>query len=384
MTGRSASAFGLVLALLIVACGDNVSFECDPQEQSINIRVRNAAFLEYRDAGDDWETPAVSDDEGGIICVQNVYTVMLVCEDLISPGQSDASSRTRIIQHQATTSDGVVLDFGDCHAPARPLTISGEMAQPGFAFIGDNGVGSPTGPWKFEINTTPGSHDLIATDNADLFSNRARLLIRRGLDVSTGDIGGIDLTDARTTSDFTAEVANSEPDEEQGIEAHWHTAGASALVTQSNTLTTGIVPSDLLVDGDQQTITLFLRGTRTLRTASAILSIPPLPPLQLLPRLPENINFSNEENTYTVTWTELPVTAFERITLSLSEFRGSLFVFHDVRATARWVQATGELSLRTDVSSPRFEPRWLVEQPLKKFSLRATTATTDLSTSISP
>lgn len=345
----------LVIVLLLAACGDNSRVSqpdaVGPSDITLDL-YQTPVFIRYRDGNGPWQDPGPPNAMlQYTIHVTGAYQVVAVCTNAQMPGGFDAE------QLNATVADGeqfMLCDLPDQTLPAT-VTVSGTMNQAGWVSMYISQVSSPTAPWSFNLQATPGAHELVASGGGKMLVQRG-LMIAGPMTVPTVDLA----TDGAAAGSATLAISGVQPGESLDTSSAWFTGNdAAELSLARNTVT--LPPASLVAPGDNVQIIITAQTPSVSEHRDVFVDVHDVANLRTsyaLPPILTGVSYTTENNTVTATWGSLPTYAM----LGLEIFGGSSqsFQIQNVSATAAWMEDTQATTLAFDASPPGYSAQWQV------------------------
>jgi hypothetical protein len=284
----------------------------------LDVFGETPSFIMYRDGKGSWTVPQEVEPDVFELHITNAYEVVAVCGSLTS---FDASLLRRTFSDGATAF--VVCISNLSFAPVLEL-VTGRMEQAGEVFLYDYDR-SVSGPWDFQVQVPPGTHDLIAV-------GATGITIRRDLAITEpGTLPTIDLAQEGAALATTAFSVNSLDGESVSSSIFLETANSFAIIDGTGSQLRG-PPSSLLLPTDRRDAWIDVNAPKTHRSISTtytgIQSV-----FQLLPFV-EGVTFSYPDRTLTASFTELP--PFDEIALSFFDYGAG---HQRVEVTKSWLEA---------------------------------------------
>jgi hypothetical protein len=347
------SAMWRAALVLLVGCGGSLLTEPDaapPADAPPFVPGPNLVrldtfgppdYIRYRDGRGSWTEPERDADGRYELHVTHDYEIVTAC------GESFFGFEAYL--DRFTVDDGPHQIVWGCFwtafqpAPTQ-VSIRGTMLQRGSVSF-DDVAHSETAPWTFQLEVTPGIHDLIA------FSS-TRIALRRGQEVTgSGSIATIDLAAEGTALEIHRFTVATVPNEIVRSELWLETAHGRAAIPG------GIAdvlspPASLREPGDRLELSIRAQTARTRRALHGPF-VPPLGTIDLLP--PLDVSFSFPNLTLWASWTELP--RHLQAGLVVFAFNGS----QEVWATRSWLEARGAAHLAFEGLPEDYDPAWHCE-----------------------
>lgn len=341
---------------------------CGPDAAPNHVRILHQGspeLIAYRDGISEWKILEVTDRRGFDICVTDDYVFMDVCVS----GQSFVAFEVRSTVSETPEIGGVrTWGVGVCgEFTIGSLQVTGRMAQPGTVAIGSQTVLGTSRPWTFNLDVTPGTHDLVASDSSDPTVNGPRVLIRRSRDFTQSlTEPDIDLSMQGVPMDtITLDAQGLEAGDSLSTIVSLDTANNTyADVSRTSTASGYVVPAGILIDGDNQTVE-FSSGTPGVSSRGAFLSYNGRPiSFTLLPKLTGLVSFSlSSPYDVMASWASLPPYSYVALRNSGSLGRKR------VLASAGWVSRHSVMSFQFDTSVPGYKPEWSFVSTNRSFTL---------------
>ncbi len=347
-----------------------ISSGCASDRQCITVDAPLATFAVFKDSAGVWQELSLTSGKGEM-CVDQEYTVMAVCD-------APTATPLSVSQHSGVRADGDVT-VGHCsESSGEELQVTGLMSESGTVDIGNRFISNAGSLWRFDLGVSPGTHDLIATDEL-LNRDATRVAIRRAIVVDDNiEVPLVDLSiegiELREVPLMISDVNPLLPDEETSNAVTLTTLHGFALIVLLDGTTTRVLTQSDLLDSDVQSVSIGASSSLTSRSvyvdSSALQDEFKLPP-----RLDE-IVFGLDADLVGVSWSALP-TDYEDAVFTAGTSDHLLVV----TASHGWVEATSSTGLFLDTEAPGFEPRWNLRNDEVVFgnSLRLTSTTTSTS-----
>lgn len=358
-------AFVFAVIFQLAGCTDSGEAPlCDGGGTTVSVDVTGAAsLLVYQSAsGASTTVAATPAGEHLDLCFSEPFQITVVCVN------DPAVTAFHAQQYRGTPSDGVPV-YLSCGAssPSSSDTVfhvKGSMATPGMVSMSHVGAGAGAASWQFDLSVSPGTHDLIASDDFSYaeIGAEGRIAIRRNVDVSSDvSLGTIDVhSEGLPPAIVPAVVDGLAADDEITNYGYVSTEPLSnPQISQSTGLQVHTLPTALQQDGDVQTVVItastpysaapprFSRLVQTTLGGSTLT-------LALMPRLSNVLSYSTIGDEERASWTPLP--GYGEITYSAIGERAVKTVF----ATHSWVNATGATDLTFDSSVEGYDPAWIL------------------------
>jgi len=337
----------LVLSLL-AACSFPHHAGSDPPDAIVDtgspntVTVKVAASTKpivfaYRDGLGPWLQPDPVSDDMYALHVDDDYEVLIGCS-------TSLGFDTALVA--ATFADGAqFIACGPSLSAAPSVAVTGQMAQAGSVWMQDQAT-SAMPAWSFDLSVTPGTHDLIA-------ASPDRIAIQRDLPI-TGPLTlpALDLTQTGLPLTSVPVTITNPQGDELSSELDLDLDHDSAFLPGTGTAVVA-PPRSLLAPTDRQLLWVSATSATTSRYADTTFDGNPTM-FTLMPAL-DGVTFTATDPV-SAAWGPLP--AYTEVLLEVYDNRGT----QRVRATKRWLEATGATKLAFDVDPvpAGFDRRWAI------------------------
>ena len=368
----------LLAAALVVACGDNSNHRSDAPGGDGNRAIDGTSassvlvtpspppdFIAYRAGDGPWQTP-IADGSGDYpIAVVDDYLVLVVC-DAGGGGEVDAEEFGFTF-----SGDGSAVSVS-CEEPLPDVTgsdvgVTGTMVQAGSVQVGTHYAASATSAWTYSETVPAGPHDVLAIDTANnaVFDHavdfEGSAAIGPAIDTGSGaplDVQPLVVTNLGSgqVSTFSAVVSTDE--------------SVLSGLSQGGSDVVGLPVSELAAD-DLEVFAVFDDSATTSRFANGNETGPvALPATYAMLDEFTTASFEITATSASGSWTTLPASTFDAVTLRVDNFGGSKT--QQITASPSYLTARALTTLEFDDSAPGYLAAWRIDPRSGGVSLEQT------------
>jgi len=154
--------FELIIVVICSACSTEPTCPAE-----LSMFVGNPTYLRYRDAATEgWISPAIDDDGVARVCPSGRYQIVTRCD-------SEASSVLWYFDALIEQHDNFSRAPRCRAAPEPQVRVEGLVEGAGQVHIGGTFVASQQRSWRYAIDVTPGTYDVVVRDDANVTILRA-------------------------------------------------------------------------------------------------------------------------------------------------------------------------------------------------------------------
>jgi hypothetical protein len=308
------------------------------------------------------------------ICVTNDYEVIAVATNGSNFYATEIASTL-----SESTSDTLCTPAG-----TKTVEVSGQMVQPGWVSMGDQGQGASPGPWSYRLNVTPGLHDLIAISDRQVGTSGS-ILIRRRQSISAATTEPlIDVSSGGMQLETTPLSIAGTVSGDSFQTFLWLTTGSGDIATISDRVDAVVdaIPGALIETSDRQWLEVdATRHGASVQFTGSETSFVLLPPLTGITIDPTPMP--------TASWSTIPVDGYTEARLSISADTPACLgcAIQWVFASRGWLDTYGATSLAFDTTAPGYQSSWIIDSSMTfavGFSISIDTPTTSIWTATAP